>query len=86
MSMLDGNAIAGLLADLFGDDMTTARLRCAGCDTTGSVAGTRVLMTGIGTVARCPKCDTVLLTVVDDGDRRWVGMPGVRVLGLRPQR
>jgi hypothetical protein len=82
MSVVDGNALAGPLADVLGVDPTTATLRCAGCGALRMVAFARVVRTAMGIVARCADCDTVLVTVVEDGGRRWVGMPGVRAVQL----
>lgn len=78
-TVLDGNALAGDLADVLGPDATSARLRCRGCGSMGVLAAARVHRTAMGTVARCRGCDTVLVTVVTDGPHRWVGLPGVRV-------
>jgi len=38
MDALDGNAIAGLLEDVFGAEMTTASCACASCGASGQVA------------------------------------------------
>jgi hypothetical protein len=67
MEPLDGNAIAGQLAELFGAEMTTADDTCAGCGTESLVAELRVWVTGRGpgAVARCPSCDNVVLVLVD---------------------
>lgn len=65
MSVVDGNALAGVLAGRFGPDATTIVLRCPGCGSDGIVARTRVHVTAMGAVARCRDCDTVLVTVVD---------------------
>jgi hypothetical protein len=82
MSIVDGNALAGPLADVLGTDPTTAVLRCAGCGSLRMVAFARVVSTAMGSVARCADCDTVLVTIVEDGRRRWIGMPGVRAVQL----
>ena len=42
MDALDGNAIGGLLHDVFGTEMTTATGTCANC---GAAAGGRALST-----------------------------------------
>jgi hypothetical protein len=78
MTLLDGNALAGALVDVLGADPTSARLRCAACGSLGSLGETRVYRSAMGSVARCLGCDTVLVTVVSEGDRRRVGFPGVR--------
>ena len=38
MVVLDGNAIGGLLHEVFGTDMTDAEATCATCGATGPVA------------------------------------------------
>ncbi|ROP66112.1 hypothetical protein EDF24_2841 [Curtobacterium sp. PhB130] len=78
MTLFDGNALAGDLADVLGPDATSARLRCAGCGSLGVLGRARTYRTAMGSVARCVDCDSVLVTVVTDGARRWVAMPGVR--------
>lgn len=82
MRMLDGNAVAGALADVLGADATVVRLRCASCASVDVVAGTALTLTPMGAVARCRTCGTALLTVVDDGVRTWLGMPGAAAIGI----
>lgn len=79
MTVLDGNALAGVLIGFLGSDPTVAALRCSGCRTVGALAGTRVHASPMGFVARCPHCDDVLVTVVDAPGGPWVGIPGARV-------
>lgn len=62
---LDGNAIAGTLADVFGQEMTTTDYSCVGCGRTGLVAGLAVYAAGPGIVGRCRDCDAVLLVVTE---------------------
>ena len=59
MTALDGNAIGGLLHDIFGTDLTGAEATCATCGAVGPVAGTVVYLRGPGTVVRsgpAPPC------------------------------
>ncbi|WIB75854.1 DUF6510 family protein [Curtobacterium sp. MCPF17_002] len=84
MSVLDGNALAGPLTEVLGPDPTLAVLRCSGCGSLGVLAVTRVYSTPMGAVARCRDCDTVLVTLVDTPDRRWIGMPGARAVAAPP--
>ena len=60
---MDGNAIAGTLAQLVGHDMTDAGCECAGCGRSLVLAQTRVYDRGPGIVARCPGCDGVLVVI-----------------------
>lgn len=61
--MLDGNAIAGLLFEVFGRETTTDTGRCAACGNVAPVAELAVYL-GPGTVVRCRRCDNVLMAFV----------------------
>jgi hypothetical protein len=77
--MLDGNAVAGLLQEVFAVEMTTAIGTCSTCGSADAVGALRVFQ-GAGVVMRCPHCDNALLTIVKDGPRVWIGFAGVRTL------
>jgi len=77
---LDGNAIAGLLAHVFGEEMTTAAGTCAGCGAAGEVATFVVYARGPGTVARCPACDAVLMVLVTLREITCVDLRGLATL------
>ena len=77
MDHLDGNAAAGELSEVFALDVTTAVATCAGCGTTGPVAQAMVYEAGMGTVLRCPACDSVLLRYARGGGELRVEMRGV---------
>jgi DNA-directed RNA polymerase subunit RPC12/RpoP len=64
MEALDGNAIGGLLFDVFGAEMTTATGVCASCGASGQVAEFVVYLRAPGTVVRCPSCSSVLMVLV----------------------
>ena len=61
---LDGNAIAGLLFEVFGAELTTATGDCASCGARGPVAETEVYLRSPGTVVRCRSCRSVLMVFV----------------------
>ena len=63
--VVDGNAIGGLLIEVFGTEMTTAVVTCAQCGATGQVAELAVYRPGLGTVVRCRSCDNVLMVFVE---------------------
>jgi hypothetical protein len=65
MHPLDGNAIAGVLFERFGEEMTTARGVCAHCHTESQVGELRVYMRAPGTVVRCPVCGKVVMVIVE---------------------
>ena len=79
---LDGNAVAGLLQEVFAAEVTTAIGTCAGCGAVEAVGAVHVY-NAAGTVLRCPHCEAVLMKLVTDGARIWIDVRGVRTLQLR---
>jgi hypothetical protein len=74
--MLDGNAAPD---DVFARDLTMAIATCASCGTTGPIASVLVYE-GMGSVLRCPACDSVLMRVVQTGGETRLDMRGIKVL------
>jgi hypothetical protein len=72
---LDGNAIAGLLEELFGGDLTDAPHRCQSCGEARPVGAHR-LYRGAGLVLRCLRCGAVALVVATLRDRHIVQFTG----------
>ena len=58
---LDGNAMGGLLIEVFGQEMTDALGCCAHCGDKNLVGTLIVYRGGPGDVMRCPSCETVLI-------------------------
>jgi hypothetical protein len=77
--MLDGNAIAGLLQEVFAAEMTTAVGTCGNCAAAGPV-GAAHLYRGAGIVLRCSHCDNVLAKIVKNDSRVWIDLTGIRTL------
>ncbi len=65
MYALDGNAIAGVLFERFGEEMTTARGTCAHCHNESQVGELLVYMKAPGAVARCPICRNVVIVIAE---------------------
>ena len=80
MEALDGNAIGGLLLDVFGADMTTATGVCAYCGAAGELATLVVYLQAPGTVVRCRGCGSVLVVIVDRDGIKCVDLRGVASL------
>ena len=78
---LDGNAIGGLLLELFGTELTAAPCVCAGCGAREEMARLDVYL-GAGIVVRCRHCESVMLRVVRSGDRTWLDLNGTAVIEL----
>lgn len=77
---LDGNAIGGLLIEVFGTEMTTATAACESCGATSQVAELAVYMPGLGTVVRCRSCEAVLMVFVRRRDVTCVDLMGLASL------
>jgi len=80
---LDGNAIGGLLIEVFGAEMTTATGTCASCGAVRQVAELTVYRPGLGTVVRCRSCDAVLMVFVEMRGITCVDLTGLASLGSR---
>lgn len=81
MEALDGNAIGGLLREVFGTDMTSAASVCGTCGAACQVAELAVYQNAPGTVVRCRSCDSVLMVFVKVRDLTCVDLMGLAVLG-----
>lgn len=79
-TILDGNAAAGLLGEVFAGDMTVAVTSCAGCGSTHPVGELRAYLQAPGLVLRCGSCGTVQLRMVRTAERAWLDFSGVRWL------
>jgi hypothetical protein len=82
-STLDGNAIAGLLGDLFGREMTVARSACGGCGAVEDMGALAVYLQAAAAVVRCRHCDSVLVVAIRAretwrlgfGNLAWLDVP-----------
>ncbi|HEX5061514.1 MAG TPA: DUF6510 family protein [Kofleriaceae bacterium] len=79
---LDGNAAGGILQAIFPFDMTMAEVICAGCGDHNVIGAAAVYKHGMGTIIRCPACDTVLIRVAEISGRYWLDFSGMRALQL----
>jgi Family of unknown function (DUF6510) len=79
---LDGNAASGTLQEIFPFDMTITQVTCMGCDSVGVFGTMAAYINAMGTVIRCPICDTVIMRAVHAKGRYWFEMSGTRVLQI----
>ena len=56
-----------------------------GCGVTNTIGELAVYMHGMGTIIRCPSCDSVLIPVVQANGHYWLDMRGVRVLQINSE-
>jgi hypothetical protein len=80
--ILDGNAAAGVLAEVFAAEVTTATSLCAGCGAEHHVGELVVYAHAPGTVIRCRSCGVVQIRIVRARDRLLVDLSGCRQLEL----
>jgi hypothetical protein len=77
--MLDGNAVAGLLQEVFAVEMTTVVGTCARCGTAGALGAAHVYL-GAGPVLRCSACGNVLARIVSRAQVACVDLSGFRAM------
>ena len=78
---LDGNAVGGMLAELFGAELTACPCVCGGCGAREAVACLDVYV-GAGIVVRCCHCDAVMIRIVEGRGRTWLDLSGTASLTL----
>ena len=72
-SRLDGNAVAGMLGEIFVQDMTTASIKCGGCGQVEPLGAEHVYMRAPGAVVRCCHCQQVLMSIIEREDAFVLG-------------
>lgn len=75
--ILDGNAAAGDLMEIFGREMTEEPVECSNCGCVQFVGSLMAFAGGPGLVLRCPSCQAVLfcsasLPSIACLDVRWI--------------
>ena len=79
---MDGNVVAGALAEVFAAEMTSAMATCAGCGTRATLAESDAFVGGPGMVLRCRACRAVLGRVVRARASVWLDLRGVAALQI----
>jgi hypothetical protein len=77
---LDGNVAAGLLATVFGSEVSSVKSTCAGCGATGAIGSLLAYGLEMGAILRCPHCDTAILRVGVTRSAFWLDMRGAALL------
>jgi hypothetical protein len=80
--MLDGNAAAGLLHEIFGMEMTASPTECAHCGREGEIGTLLAFTQGPGIVLRCSGCENVVIRIVQTPDATYLDARGVVYLRL----
>jgi uncharacterized protein DUF6510 len=79
---LDGNAIGGVLLELFGVELTAAPCTCGSCGAREELARLDVYVDCPGIVVRCRHCEAVMITIVQGPERSRIDLSGTRGLEL----
>ena len=80
--LLDGNAVAGLLDEIFGVDITASPCACVHCGREGALATLLTFTQTPGVVLRCPACESVVLRIVQTPDAIYLDARGTLYLRL----
>jgi hypothetical protein len=83
--MLDGNALAGLLHELFDAEMTIAPVECASCGRVGEMGSLWAFTESPGYVLRCPDCQNIVLRMTVTPDQIYLDARGAGYLRI-PKR
>lgn len=81
--MVDGNAVAGALSEVFVHDMTSARIACASCGQIEPMGAEHAYVRGPGIVLRCCHCEDVLFVLTRGGGKYVLGFQGSSWLEIR---
>ena len=84
--MLDANATAGLLYEIFGVEMTAAPTECANCGNEDKIGTLLAFTHGPGIILRCSTCEHVVLRVVQTLDEIILDARGAVYLRLSRAR
>ncbi len=80
--MLDGNAVAGMLDEIFAVELTIALAECATCGKQGQVGAVHVYCEGPGVVLRCPYCENILMRIARTPKGTYIDMRGIASIRL----
>ena len=84
--MLDANATAGLLYEIFGVEMTAAPTECAHCGNEDEIGTLLAFTQGPGVILRCSTCEHVVLRIVQKPDEIILDARGAVYLRLARPR
>jgi hypothetical protein len=82
-NVVDGNAVAGMLWDVLGADVTGLIGVCGGCGASAPVAEAVVEIDDAAAIVRCRSCTHTLFTVLREGERVRVVLATLQEL-VRP--
>lgn len=78
--MLDGNAVGGMMQEMFAVEMTATPAECANCGTMSAMGSLMAFTQAPGTVLRCPACGQVMMSIVETPNAMHLDVRGVAQL------
>jgi hypothetical protein len=84
--MLDGNALAGLLYELFDMEMTIAALECASCGRQGELGSLWAFVESPGYILRCPDCQNIVIRMTVTPKQIYLDARGAAYLRIPKRR
>jgi hypothetical protein len=84
--MLDGNAAAGILREVFALEMTASPTECDHCGYEGRIGTLLAFVQSPGYVLRCPACEHVVMRIVETPNAIYLDLRGAAYLRLERQR
>ena len=79
---LDGNALGGVLYEVFGREMTADEGTCLDCGAVHQFGALIAYIAAPGHVLRCPSCSAVLLVIVVEPDGYHITVESLQAPGL----
>lgn len=80
--MVDGNAVAGLLYEIFAMEVTTSEIECVSCVRRGEIGSLLAFTQAPGVVLCCPRCESIVIRIVKTPGAIYLDARGVTYLRL----
>jgi hypothetical protein len=80
--MVDGNAVGGVMYEIFSAEMTASPAACAGCGNVAPMGALLAFTHAPGLVLRCPACEGVVLRIVQTPDAIYLDARGAVYLRI----
>ncbi len=80
--MLDANAVAGIMQEIFGAELTASPTECAHCGAEGEIGTLLAFTQAPGIVLRCPQCENVVVRITQTPDAYYIDARGAVFLRL----
>ncbi len=80
--MVDGNAVAGLLYEIFAMEVTTGEAECVSCGKRAEIGSLLAFTQAPGVVLRCPRCENIVMRIVQTAEAIYLDARGVTYLRL----